>query len=160
MFCTYIDYQLGRLMERMTHMGVLDNTLILFTSDHEDIMGNHHLHCKTYAYEGSARIPFLIRYPAGLGLPTGVYDHVVGLQDVMPTILEAAGVRAPDLVTGSSAFGAIRGEPYDLAADPAYRDRVVLWRDPLIELLAERGDGFSDGDRLLVRNERWSAVVE
>ena len=208
--CTHIDYELGRMMESMTKMGVLDNTLILFTSDHGDMMGDHHIHRKTYAYEGSARIPFLIRYPAGLDLPSGVFKHVVGLQDAMPTVLEAAGVPIPDSVTGSSVLRAIRGEPWreflhgehspcyaleeamhymtdgrekyiyfpatgeeqffdladdrqelaDLAHDLAQATRVALWRKRLIDLLGKRGDGFSDGERLLVRKDWWSPVVE
>ena len=207
--CTHLDYELGRMMEEMRRMGVLENTLILFTSDHGDMMGDHHLHRKTYAYEGSARIPFLVRYPEGLDLPSGTFEQVVGLQDVMPTFLEAAGVPVPDSVTGRSVFDAIRGERWreffhgehspcysvdeamhyltdgrtkyiyfpttgdeqffdltkdrqelhDLAGDPAYADRVAMWRQRLIELLAERGDGFSDGKRLLIRKDRWSAVV-
>lgn len=207
--CTHLDYELGRLMEALARMGVLENTLIIFTSDHGDMMGDHHLHRKTYAYEGSARIPFLVRYPANFDLPTGVFEQVVGLQDVMPTILEAAGVPIPDTVTGRSVFDAVRGrewreflhgehspcysleeamhyltdgrekyiwfpatgeeqffdllndreERHDRAKDPAYGDRVTFWRQRLIDLLGRRGDGFSDGKRLLVRREWWSAVV-
>ena len=208
--CTHIDYELGRMMEEMGRMGVLNNTIILFTSDHGDMMGDHHLYRKTYAYEGSARIPFLVRYPNGLDLPSGTFEHIVGLQDVMPTLLEAVGVEIPDSVTGSSVFRAIRGEPWreffhgehspcysaeeaiqyitdgrekyiyfpttgeeqffdlardrqelhDLSKDPSYQDRVVLARERLIKLLGERGDGFSDGKKLLARKDRWSAVVE
>jgi len=110
--CTHLDYELGRLMEALARMGVLENTLIIFTSDHGDMMGDHHLHRKTYAYEGSARIPFLVRYPANFDLPTGVFEQVVGLQDVMPTILEAAGVPIPDTVTGRSVFDAVRGREW------------------------------------------------
>jgi len=110
--CTHIDYELGRLMHRMQRLGVLDETLIVYVSDHGDMMGDHHLHRKTYAYEGSARIPFLLRYPAGWDLPSGVFEHVVGLQDVMPTVLEAAGVPVPGSVTGKSVLAAIRGEPW------------------------------------------------
>jgi arylsulfatase A-like enzyme len=208
--CTHIDYELGRLMEALAHMRLLEDTLILFTSDHGDMMGDHHLHRKTYAYEGSARIPFLIRYPAGLDLPSGIFEHVVGLQDVMPTLLDAAGVPIPGSVTGMSVLRAIREEPWreflhgehspcyslleamhyltdgkekyiwfpatgeeqlfdlandrqecvDLASVPVHRDRVIAWRRRLIALLVERGDGFSDGERLLPREEWWSAVVE
>ena len=209
--CTQIDYELGRLMEQMTrHCGLSDETLILFTSDHGDMMGDHHLHRKTYAYEGSARIPFVIKYPQSLELPSGVFEQVVGLQDVMPTILEVAGLDVPSSVTGQSVLRAIRGEPwreflhgehspcYDLAMgmhyltdgkekyvwypvtgeeqffdlvkdrqelrnlgqDPAQKERVTLWRQRLITLLAERGDGFSDGRKLLLRQDWWSPVVE
>jgi arylsulfatase A-like enzyme len=197
-------------MEALAQMGVLENTLIVFTSDHGDMMGDHHMHRKTYAYEGSARIPLLMRYPAGLDLPSGVFKHVAGLQDVMPTILEVAGVPIPDSVKGSSLLRVVRGEPWrtylhgehspcysleeamhfmtdgrskyiwfpatgeeqffdleqdrqecvDLSGDPALSDRVAQWRRRLIALLAQRGDGFSDGERLLRRSEWWSAVVE
>ena len=72
-------------------------------------MGDHYMHRKTYAYEGSARIPLLVRYPSTLDLPGGVYKHVVGLQDVMPTVLDlleqisSASVDAPAAIAGSGA---------------------------------------------------------
>ena len=208
--CTHIDYELGRMMEELARMQLLNDTLILFTSDHGDMMGDHHLHRKTYAYEGSARIPFLIRYPAWMQAPSGTFSQVVGLQDVMPTLLEAAGVPVPSSVTGKSVFAAVRGEPWrtffhgehspcysaeeamhyltdgrekyiwfpttgeeqffdlakdrqelhNLAKDPAHAGRVAMWRQRLVELLGRRGDGFSDGKKLLIRKDRWSAIVE
>ena len=111
---THIDYQLGHLMQRLQRelREQFANTLWLFTSDHGDMLGDHHLHRKCYAYEGSARIPFVMRYPRGLGLPAGTFDHVVGLQDVMPTLLEAAGVAVPGTVKGRSVLGSIRGEAW------------------------------------------------
>jgi len=109
---THIDYQLGHLMQRLQRelREEAGNPLWLFTSDHGDMLGDHHLHRKCYAYEGSARIPLVVRYPRGLDLPTGSFGHVVGLQDVMPTLLEAAGVAVPESVLGTSLLGAIRGE--------------------------------------------------
>ena len=106
---THIDYQMGYLIEMLRSWGLWNNTFVLFTADHGDMMGEHHLHRKSYAYEGSARIPFVVRYPAGSDLPTGSCDQVVGLQDVMPTLLEAAGVDVPDTVTGKSVLGAVKG---------------------------------------------------
>ena len=206
--CTHIDYELGRMMQKLRRMGLFENTLIIFCSDHGDMMGDHHMHRKTYAYEGSARIPFVIRYPEGLDLPTGTFEHVVGLQDVMPTILDVTGVPVPEGVTGRSALDAIGGKGWrpfihgehspcysaqeamhyltdgnkkyiyfpfsgeeqlfdigedrrelnDLASDPANSDEVTLWRNRLIELLAGRPDGFSDGTRLL-KKEWWSPVA-
>lgn len=108
---THLDYQLGYLMER-AQQELGGNVMYAFTSDHGDMMGDHHLHRKCYAYEGSARIPFALRYPQGLDLPTGTFDHLVGLQDVMPTLLEAAGVAVPASVTGRSVLEAVRGEPW------------------------------------------------
>lgn len=206
---THIDYQLGYLMERV-RQELGDEVLWVFTSDHGDMMGDHHLHRKCYAYEGSARIPLVIQYPASLDLPCGTFEHVVGLQDVMPTILEAAGVEIPASVTGRSLLQAISGGPWreffhgehspcyskenamhyltdarekyiwfpvtgeeqffdlttdrqelhDLARDPAWAERVAFWRRRLITLLGARGDGFSDGKRLIVRPEGYGPVAE
>jgi arylsulfatase A-like enzyme len=194
----------------MASMGILRNTLIVFVSDHGDMMGDHHLHRKTYAYEGSARIPFLIRYPADAGLPQGTFKHVVGLQDVMPTVLDVCRNNFPDTVTGQSVLAAIRGEPwreflhgehspcycieeamhyltdgrekfiyfpasgedlfFDLTKDRQelrnlsetgrHAKRIARWRQRLVDLLARRGDGFSDGRRLLLRKDRWGPEVE
>jgi arylsulfatase A-like enzyme len=108
---THIDYQLGYLMERV-RQELGDDLMVLFTSDHGDMMGDHHLHRKCYAYEGSARIPFVVKYPSSLDLPSGSFDQVVGLQDAMPTLLEAAGVDIPDSVTGTSVLRAVRGEDW------------------------------------------------
>ena len=111
--CTHIDFQLGYMLERLQRQGTdIRNTLVIFTSDHGDMMGDHCLHRKTYAYEGSARVPFVIKYPGSLDLPSGTFDHVVGQQDIMPTILDAAGVPIPDGCTGKSILGAIRGKPW------------------------------------------------
>ena len=111
--CTHIDYQLGYMLERLKREDCdIDNTLIIFTSDHGDMMGDHYLHRKTYAYEGSARIPFLLRYPKGFEAPRGTFEQVVGLQDVMPTILDVCGVEPPQGMTGKSVMDAVKGGPW------------------------------------------------
>ncbi len=111
---THLDYELGRLMRVMHEKDseAMDNTLVIFTSDHGDMMSDHNLHRKCYAYEGSARVPFMVRYPKALDLPTGTFENVVGLQDVMPTILDAAGIECPDGTTGASVLSAARGDEW------------------------------------------------
>ena len=54
----------------------------------------------------------LIQYPAGWDLPTGAFEHVVGFQDVMPAVLEAAGIAPPPGLTGASMLQAVRGRPW------------------------------------------------
>jgi arylsulfatase A-like enzyme len=107
---THIDHQLGRLFMFMQGKGVLDNTLIFFTSDHGDMLGDHHLWRKTYAYEGSAHIPMIVRLPPDLH-PTQIkyVDEPVTLQDVMPTLLETAGIPVPDAVDGRSLLPLVQG---------------------------------------------------
>ena len=75
------------------------------------MMGDHHHWRKTYAYEGSARVPFVVRYPQSWDLPRSTtLTGPVELRDIMPTMLEAAGVEIPDSVDGDSLLRLWRGE--------------------------------------------------
>ena len=102
---SFIDTQIGRLMNwisRFQHRA-LQNTWIVFTSDHGDMQGDHNLWRKTYAYEGSSRIPLIIVPPSAIRRPKRkVADEVVELRDIMPTLLDAAGLPVPKTVDGSS----------------------------------------------------------
>ncbi len=105
----FIDDQIGRLCQHAR--GLLDECLILFVSDHGEMLGDHHLFRKTWPYEASARIPFFARAPNSWGLPSEqVCQRPVGLQDAMPTILEAAGIEVPATCTGKSLLPVLRGE--------------------------------------------------
>ncbi len=103
---SFIDSQLGRLlnwMRRHPRESGRDDTWIIFVSDHGDMQGDHHLWRKTYAYEGSARIPVLVRPPPGVAPPVRrVADEVVELRDIMPTALQIAGCTHPVTVEGCS----------------------------------------------------------
>ncbi|HEX6972185.1 MAG TPA: arylsulfatase, partial [Limnochordia bacterium] len=113
---TFIDHQIGRFLYEFRTLDpeAYRNTLILFTSDHGDMLGDHHLWRKTYAYEGSAHIPFIIKYPDSWDLPRGVvYEQPIELRDIMPTLLDAAGVPIPDSVDGRSLLDIARGRADD-----------------------------------------------
>lgn len=102
----HIDHQIGRLLTALTQTRQMNDTLIIFTSDHGDMMGDHNLWRKTYAYEGSAHVPLIFRPPRSFGRPeNGEVWEPVALQDIMPTILEAAGLDIPDSVDGASVLG-------------------------------------------------------
>lgn len=108
---SHIDEQIGRFMTALTEYGVLNNTLIVFTSDHGDMMGDHDFYRKALPYEGSAKVPFIISDPGGtLGLGRSKsLDDVVELRDIMPTLLDAAGAQIPDTVDGASLLPICRG---------------------------------------------------
>jgi len=91
---TQIDYSLGLLFARMREMNLLDNTWIIFTADHGDMMGDHHMGAKTVFHEGSAHIPMLVRppKPREKSLNGKRCTTLVTLADVMPTILNIAGI--------------------------------------------------------------------
>ena len=102
---SFIDTQIGRLMNwfRRHQPDTFADTWFIFTSDHGEMLGDHNLWRKTYAYEGSARIPFIVTPPTrGAAASRKVADEVVELRDIMPTILDAAGVDIPKTVDGQS----------------------------------------------------------
>jgi choline-sulfatase len=111
---TYVDRKLGELLAL-----VPDDTVVVFTSDHGDMLGERGMVQKRSFYEWSARIPLLVRLPDGTGTGTAV-DAPVSLLDLAPTLLDLAGVpddeRLP--VDGRSLAGLLRG-----GREP---DRVVL----------------------------------
>lgn len=107
----HVDDQIGRLFGYLHRAGLFRDTFILFTSDHGEMLGDHHSFRKCLAFEGSARVPFLARAPHWMNLKSNVTTNVpVGLQDVMPTLLDAAGLDIPASVSGKSLLPLMRGE--------------------------------------------------
>ncbi len=113
---TFVDEQIGRILDALEARGMLADTVILYTSDHGDMLGDHHLWRKTYAYEGSARIPMVLWWGANVAdAPRGqTRSEPVELRDVLPTFLDAAGVPRPESVEGRSLLALVRGggEPW------------------------------------------------
>ena len=114
---SHLDDQIGRILWRLDDetgrrdRGLSRDTVVVFVSDHGEMLGDHQLGKKSLAYEGSARIPFLLRFPKSMGLARGqVRDELVELMDVMPTLLDIAGVPIPDTADGRSLMPLVRGE--------------------------------------------------
>lgn len=200
-YLAYIDAQIGRFIEFLGRSGLRNNLMILFTSDHGEMLGDHNLWRKTYAYDASARIPLIIQPPRTWDGQRNIeIDQPVGLEDVMPTLLEAAGVLIPDTVEGRSLWPLLDGsetewreyyqhehspcyapdnaylaltnrewkyvwnpitgaeqlfqrsqdrfDEHDLAQDPDYTEELELWRGRMVQELAGRTEGFSDGKHL------------
>lgn len=89
-FCTHIDDQIGRILDALRTTDQLDNTVIVYASDHGDLMGAHGLFLKGIpAFEETYRIPLLIRHPDGTS--GQVRDELVQLHDLAPTLVDLAG---------------------------------------------------------------------
>jgi len=109
---TFIDEQIGRVLAALKKSGMDDNTLIIFFADHGDMLGDHHLWRKTYAYEGSAKIPMLLRWPKAMGMDNHrgkTLPQPTELRDVLPTFLDAAGASIPEHLDGKSLLELVRG---------------------------------------------------
>ena len=110
--CTYIDHQIRLAIGTLREEGILDDTIIAFTSDHGDMLGNHHLYAKDIFYEYSARLP-LVLVPQSEREELGGYvldDRLAAQADIMPTLLELCDIRVPDSVEGLSLIGNKRHE--------------------------------------------------
>lgn len=89
-----IDYEVGQILDALRKNGLMDNTVVIFTSDHGDYLGDHNLIGKSTFYESSTRVPLIVR-PAG-GCDAQVHTDVVGLGDVTATMLALGGCTLPD----------------------------------------------------------------
>ena len=103
-----IDIQIGKVLGKLEAMGELDNTYIIYTSDHGMSIGRHGLMGKQNLYEHTWRVPFIIKGPgieAGKRVKGNIY-----LLDVLPTLCDLAGIEIPKTVQGKSFTSVIKGE--------------------------------------------------
>jgi arylsulfatase A-like enzyme len=127
--CTHIDHQLRIVIGTLREEDLLDDTIILFTSDHGDLLGDHGLHAKRYLYEGSANVPMILIGAAGdRRVGQGIVDdRLVGLQDIMPTLLDLAGIAIPETCTGLPMTGTRqRGHLYAEALEGVKATRMIV----------------------------------
>ncbi|MCF8222708.1 MAG: sulfatase-like hydrolase/transferase [Bacteroidales bacterium] len=112
---TLIDQQMERIFSKLEEKGKLDNTIIIFTSDHGTHLGDHDLIHKGTHYERSSHVPFVIWWPGALkpGEVDGFTSHV----DLFPTLVELAGGTLPDGLEGESYYNVLTGK--DSAPDTA-----------------------------------------
>jgi len=103
-----IDVQVGRLMNTLEARGMLDNTIIMFTSDHGEMLGDHGLWRKRVFYESSLRVPLIA---AGPGVAQGrSTDALIEMSDINPTICELAGLPAQPNIDARSFVGVLQGQ--------------------------------------------------
>lgn len=115
----WVDDQLKELMRQLSAAGLDENTIVVFTSDHGDNLGSHHLFNKDRLYEESIRIPMIYRWPRRLR-PRGVTTQITSLVDVMPTLLALAGVDAPHGLQGMDMSPVLLGEKASLEENVAF----------------------------------------
>lgn len=100
---TQIDHQVHRLREALQEYRLHDTTYLCFVSDHGEMLGDHGLFRKGYPYEGSARIPLILKGPHGSAIK---HKHVISqpieLRDVLPTLLDIAGLPISSAIEGKS----------------------------------------------------------
>ena len=123
--CTQIDTNVGRLMDELDALGIADDTMIMFSSDHGDMQGSHGLKNKCLPYEESAGIPFIAYVP---GMPGAkVSDALVTGIDMMPTCLELLDAEIPESVQGKSFAPLLRGETDEIQDTIFVESNMAGW---------------------------------
>ena len=105
--CTHVDHQIRLVIGLLREEGLLDDTIIMFTCDHGDMLGNHGLYAKKLFYEHSAKIPMVLMPQASRDdVGKGIRDDRLAIQaDVFPTLMELCDIPVPPTVEGLSLIG-------------------------------------------------------
>lgn len=142
---TGVDDQFGRLLRCLKEEGLEEDTIVIFTSDHGEMMGSHGRYGKTVCHDESFLVPFIIRWPGHI--TPGTDDLLLGTPDLMPTLLSlmGAGDRMPGDVEGTDLSGAFLGHEIE-------RPTSVLYLD----VHPDRPEGGARG----VRTHRYTFVIE
>ncbi len=107
--CSALDWNTGRLLRVLEETGLVNNTIVVFTSDHGDMLGSHGLQGNEAPYEEAVRVPLVMRYPL-LIRGERELDVPVSNVDLMPTLLSLAGVAVPKTVQGRNLASLLTGQ--------------------------------------------------
>jgi len=108
--CTALDDRVGRLFRALDQLGLTDETLVIYASDHGEVLGDHGLWWKCCMYEPSVAVPLVIRGP---GVEQRTLDAPVSLLDVVPTMADAVGIPHDPAWCGRSLLDVARGDAPD-----------------------------------------------
>ena len=106
---TLVDKTVGRVLQALEDAGVADRTIVVFSSEHGDQLGEHNIIGKGVLYEQSIKVPMLMRVPGlseGPARVEGRYSHI----DTVPTLLDLVGAAIPDRLQGESRLPVLRGD--------------------------------------------------
>jgi len=143
-----LDACLGKLVETVGRAGIADNTILVFTSDHGDMLGSRGMGRKQKPWDESIMVPFLLRYPAALGKAPKVIDMPINTPDIMPTLLGLGGIKVPRGVEGKDFSGVLCGREA-----PANDAALITCVSPFGEWYRGKGREFRG-----VRTRRYTYV--
>ena len=149
-----VDRAVGEILAALEESGQADNTIVAFTSDHGDMLGDHGTLAKCVMYEEAVRVPLLIHVPwlspQGQRVP-GRISQI----DLAPTLLDLLGQPLPDHLQGVSRTPVLTGD--DSLAD---NDVVIEWSpDPKVSSAAKEVEGFSAADIERLSRQHWRTII-
>ncbi len=109
--CSALDKCIGEMVQTLQEAGLADNTILVFTSDHGEMMGAQHIapRTKQYPFDEACRVPFLLCYPDGQGKGIRSIREPINTPDILPTLLGLAGVAIPKTVEGKDLSALVKG---------------------------------------------------
>ena len=177
---SHIDECIGRVLHELEALGLAENTAVMFSADHGDLMGDHNAFFKGSFYDGSARVPMVIYMPPGLrkrfGVEAGVrVSHPVGAERVYSSLVEMAGIEPYGAVTGRGLIADWRGEAppepyvfgcygqgrlgYSLMARGA-RYKYIWWQADGVEQLFDMAEDPGEERNLAGESDFESVLAE
>ncbi len=106
-----LDDEVGRVITALKEEGLYDKAIILFTADHGEMLGSHSLWQKMCMYEESAKVPFVLKMPAGEHIALKESDALISLVDFLPTLLAYNGMKSTATMDGQSLLPLLQGKP-------------------------------------------------
>lgn len=165
--CSLIDTHIGRVLDCLEELGLDESTIIVFTSDHGDMMGAHQLVAKCVMYEESSRVPMLLRLPEQKR--SCRINGPVSQIDLIPTLLELMGEDVPDHLQGQSLLPAVHN-PADFAPRPVFVEWLGVgtgagnsltttptpdWLQALPETVGQIRESCSAQVRTVISPDQW-----
>ena len=114
--CSAIDRSVGDILATLDACGLAEDTVVVFASDHGDMLGSQGTERKQKPWEESIRVPFLLRYPARYGWQGRAVEVFLNAHDIMPTLLGICDLPIPDSVDGRDFSAALAGAPLESEA--------------------------------------------
>jgi arylsulfatase A-like enzyme len=109
--CSHVDDQAGRILDELDALGLTEDTIVIFTADHGEHLGDHGMTGKCHALDSSSRVPLIVSFPRGFG-PRGRRTEIIEHVDIVPTILDYCGVQKPPFMQGRSLRSLLEGDEY------------------------------------------------
>ena len=110
---TEVDHFIGQILDTLDAQGLAENTIVLFTSDHGDWLGDHLRYGKQYPGDDPvSRVPLILRWPGEIAESGQTISEIVEAVDVLPTLLDCAGIQVPPHLQGSSFARMLAGGDY------------------------------------------------
>jgi arylsulfatase A-like enzyme len=147
--CAALDDCIGKLLTTLEETGLDQNTIVVFTSDHGDMLGSHGKYEKQKPFDESIRVPFLIRLPKSIGTKSRKLDAPINSEDIMPTLLGLCRLPTPKTVEGLDFSGYIRDKK-----DPSDGAALIACIAPFGEWTRQRGGREYRG----IRTTRYTYV--